>query len=311
MKQISLLAGIAALMVATAPQAAAVPTPHTEQGIPSGGVGGIHPNATFASAEEFFHPGLNPVGTNDFSCQPAEGQPPVVLIPGTGGSAFSAFSSLAPQLKAQGRCVYTFNHNPLGHNTQMSFVGDIAESARMLGSVVDRVLASTGAEQVDLVGWSQGGGPMAVYYLNKLGGAPKVHKVVGIVPSHHGTNFWWAHEHAERVPGVRERYDAMVAPINGLALTQQLAGSEFVSELYSEPVKADYMNIASQHDQVVLPYQHSFLPGADNRLVQDYCPGRRTNHFNATYDPVVISLVLEGLTGVPHSIDCEAPVPLG
>lgn len=302
---------LALMLLFGATPAHAVPTPFTDQGFPTGGTGGIHPLPAAAALQEVFQPGLAPVGANDFSCKPAEGQYPVVLIPGTTGSAFNSFSALAPALKAEGLCVYTFNHNPLGFSSQISFAGDIADSARMLGEVVDKVRAETGAEQVDLVGWSQGGGPLPVYYINKLGGAEKVRKVVGIMPSHHGTNFWLVHDYAQRNPAVRADFDNLGTAVNGLALAQQLAGSAFIEDLYSEPVRAEYMNIATQYDQIVLPYSNSFLEGADNRLVQDYCPGRRTTHFNATYDPVVFALILEGLTGVAQPKNCATPPPLG
>lgn len=305
-----LVSVLCAAMLCVAP-AHAAPAPFTDRGIPTGGEGGIHPLPAAATVEEIFRPGLNPAGSNDFSCRPAKGQRPVVLIPGTTGSTFSSFSGLSPVLKAEGLCVFTFNHNPLGYTSQMSFGGDIAESAAMLATVVDRVLAETGAEQVDLVGWSQGGGPMAVYYLNKLGGAPKVRKVVGIVPSHHGTELGALRGLIDAQSSSRTRLEHAGAAINAQALMQQLAGSDFLIDLYSEPITSDYMNISTVFDQVVRPNTNSFLPGADNRLVQDYCPGRRTTHFNSTYDPVVYALVLEGLSGVPRDKDCATPPPIG
>lgn len=301
---------IALILFFGATPAYAAPTPFTDNGFPTGGTGGIHPMPAAAALQELFQPGLTPVGANDFNCKPAKGQHPVILIPGTTGSAFNSFANLSPVLKNEGLCVFTFNHNPLGFTSQASFAGDIADSARMLGTVVDKVLASTGAEQVDLVGWSQGGGPLPVYYIEKLGGAEKVHKVVGIVPSHHGTNFWLFHDYAQRNPAVRADFDNVGVAINALALAQQLAGSKFIEDLYREPVRADYMNIATQLDQIVLPYSNAFLDGADNRLVQDYCPGRQTTHLNATYDPVVHALVLEGLSGVSRPKNCGAPLPV-
>ena len=59
-------------------------------------------------------------------------------------------------------------------------------SAGELNAFVDKVLAATGAAEVDLVGHSQGG-MMPRYYLKFLGGAAEVHTLVGLSPSNHGT----------------------------------------------------------------------------------------------------------------------------
>ena len=64
--------------------------------------------------------------------------------------------------------------------------GPIAASAEELGAFVQKVLAATGAAQVDMVGHSQGG-MMPRYYLRFLGGASKVRTLVGLAPSNHGT----------------------------------------------------------------------------------------------------------------------------
>lgn len=58
--------------------------------------------------------------------------------------------------------------------------GDIRDSARRLNQVVDRALAETGADAVDLVRHSQGGGILSDYYLRFLRGSEKVQTKVGI-----------------------------------------------------------------------------------------------------------------------------------
>jgi hypothetical protein len=58
--------------------------------------------------------------------------------------------------------------------------------AREFGPFVDAVLAATGAKQADLVGHSQGG-MMPRYSMGFLGGAKKVHHLIGIAPCNHGT----------------------------------------------------------------------------------------------------------------------------
>ncbi|GII95442.1 hypothetical protein Ssi02_56730 [Sinosporangium siamense] len=49
------------------------------------------------------------------------------------------------------------------------------------------MLTTTGATKVDLVGHSQGGGPLPRWYLKFLGGAPKVRKLIGLGAANHGT----------------------------------------------------------------------------------------------------------------------------
>ena len=63
---------------------------------------------------------------------------------------------------------------------------DIAQSAAELSVFVSQVLAATGASRVDIVGHPQGG-MMPRYYLKFLGGAAKVHTLVGLAPSNHDT----------------------------------------------------------------------------------------------------------------------------
>ena len=62
----------------------------------------------------------------------------------------------------------------------------LAAAAAAHPAPVDRVLAATHARQVDVVGHSQGG-MMPRYYIEFLGGAAKVHVLVGLAASNQGT----------------------------------------------------------------------------------------------------------------------------
>src|SRR5699024_12326196 len=98
---------------------------------------------------------------------------------------FRSYQAGAPLLKSAGYCVCTFNFgNPSGvAQMPVQAIGDIHGSGRELADTVDRVVAATGAEEVDLVGHSQGAGALPDYYINELGGADKVHSRVGLAPS--------------------------------------------------------------------------------------------------------------------------------
>ncbi|WP_411776321.1 esterase/lipase family protein, partial [Escherichia coli] len=66
--------------------------------------------------------------------------------------------------------------------------GNIYSTAAFMAHFIDRVLKTTGAQKVDLIGHSQGGGPLPRAYIKYYGGAKKVHHLVGLVPSNKGTS---------------------------------------------------------------------------------------------------------------------------
>ena len=200
-----------------------------------------------------------PPGANDWDCQPNAGHPnPVVLVHGTFASMYESWLALSPRLAQRGYCVFALNYGDRG-------TGPIQESAKELAAFVDRVLDATGAEDVSIVGHSQGG-MMPHYYLAFLGGAREVEELIGIAPSNHGTT-------------------SLLAPPAGAvfctACTQQSAGSDFLRKLNSggevEP-GVDYTVIATRYDEVVTPYTSQFLDGPRVRSPTSSCrkPARRT-----------------------------------
>src|SRR3954452_11211189 len=82
------------------------------------------------------------------TCSPAHPQP-VVLVHGTFGDSTNWALDRA-KLAADGYCTFALDYGNRG-------TGEIGRSARQLSDFVDRVLAATGAAQVDIVGHSQGG----------------------------------------------------------------------------------------------------------------------------------------------------------
>src|SRR5437660_963762 len=75
---------------------------------------------------------------------------PVVLVPALGGDVGSEWQAASPLLANHGYCVFAYDYRSEGH-------AHIATVAAGLATLVDRVLAATGARQVDIVGHSQGG----------------------------------------------------------------------------------------------------------------------------------------------------------
>ncbi|HLI33011.1 MAG TPA: alpha/beta fold hydrolase [Solirubrobacteraceae bacterium] len=134
-----------------------------------------------------YYPTYVPVTDN--GCRPSAQHPyPVVLVQTTLANEGSNWVTLAPLLADNGCCVYAFNYGATQHSLggRIDALDHIERPAEELSTFLDRMLAQAGARQIDLVGHSQGG-MMPNHCLGFLGGAPKVHMLIGLAPSNHGT----------------------------------------------------------------------------------------------------------------------------
>ncbi|MGW4566638.1 esterase/lipase family protein [Streptomyces sp. NPDC004561] len=266
-----------------------------------------------------FDAGEAPPGADDWNCRPtAEHPDPVVLVHGTLENMNDMWRGAAPLLAAEGYCVFALNHGGSSPTAPFQGVGRMEDSAATLASFVDRVLAATGAAKVDLVGHSMGGGPVPRYYLKNFpGAAGKVGKLVGITPSNHGTT----------LDGLTElgRQLHMLEPVNALlehdypSFVEQETGSDFNRALDAggDTVPGvDYTVITTTDDEVVTPSTNGYLtagPGATvkNITVQDTCGLDATDHLEASYDPVVLTHVLNALDPAhPRPVRCQLVLPL-
>ncbi|GAA2438530.1 esterase/lipase family protein [Streptomyces macrosporus] len=217
-------------------------------------------------------------GWNDYSCTPSDRRPrPVVLVHGTFGNSVDNWLGLAPYLVARGWCVFSLDYGALPGVPFFHGLGPIEESARELSAYVDRVLEATGADEVDIVGHSQGG-MMPRYYLKFLGGAGKVNALVGIAPNHHGTDLLGLTRLLEYFPGVEDLLGTHTP-----ALRDQVVGSDFLRRLNAggDTVPGvEYTVIATRYDQIVTPWRTQFLdgPGVRNILLQDVCAADLSEH---------------------------------
>jgi triacylglycerol esterase/lipase EstA (alpha/beta hydrolase family) len=286
-------AGLVAAAVARAPGAAATPA-----------AVGSYPVGSSATGytDWLTAPNANPPGVNT-GCRPSAAHPePVVLLEGTTSRIVASFARLGPTLANAGYCVYGLNYGSTALTTAthgtVGAMGDIAASAGQLSTFVNQVLARTAASKVDIVGWSQGGGPLPRYYLQDLGGAAKVDQLIGLAPSNYGTTFFGALsligavESAAHLPLL----DYAGAP----AFAQQLDTSPFITALnaHGDTVPGvRYTVIETRYDDVVTPYTNAFLrgSGARNILLQDQCPLDATDHLGIPYDDNAIQDVLNAL----------------
>ena len=280
-----------------------VAAPHSPEGVPSNVEG---PSMSrFAPAVRFAmrHPGAKVPGTNDFTCTPRKGTHPVVLIPGTTEDAFTTWSYYGPRMQAAGLCVYTFNYNPMTHPLveAVSTTGNIYSTAAFMAHFVDKVLKSTGADKVDLVGHSQGGGPLPRAYIKYYGGDKKVNHLIGIVPSNKGTSILGMEKFLNE-PGTPANtiMSAGARYRNLESAPQQLQGSTFLKDLNAGGMTAPgvkYTVIATRFDNRVFPWTNALIPepGAKNIVIQDVCPLDHSAHTNITYDPMTYQVVANAL----------------
>jgi triacylglycerol esterase/lipase EstA (alpha/beta hydrolase family) len=241
-------------------------------------------------------PSASPPGANNWSCRPSAAHPrPVILVHGTFEDMSGNWQALSPLLYDHGYCVFALNYGSYEGSGQFGVyaTGDIAQSAEQLAGFVGQVLAATGARKVDLVGHSQGG-MMPRYYLRFLGGAAKVHTLVGLSPSNHGTTLDGIFTLANLL-GVGSAFGVLCP-----ACEQQEAGSAFLAKLNAGKDTVPgvhYTVIQSTNDEVVTPYSSAFLSGTNvtNILLQSQCVLDQGEHLSAPYDHIADADVLTAL----------------
>ncbi|MFC4907658.1 esterase/lipase family protein [Actinomadura gamaensis] len=239
-------------------------------------------------------------GANIWTCKPSAAHPyPVVIVHGTTSNFGSSGAMLGPALANAGYCVYGFNYGAnaftLGH---LYGLGDVAQSARTMSAFVERVLASTGASKVDVIGGSQGG-MMPNYYIKRLGGAARVRTMIGLSPTNHGTTMQGLVNLGRtlHVLGlVNDFYELVDSP----AYVQQEDGSDFQQALFADGDTVPgvrYLTLATTHDTTVTPMANSFLYGGDtaNITVQDLCPDDPAGHTGMSFDGPVKQIILNAL----------------
>lgn len=259
-------------------------------------------DAATGYAQLLAHPDGLPAGMDDWSCRPSAAHPrPVILLPGTLWTLQSSFAAMSPILANAGYCVFGLNYGASRLTTQTGgriyAAGDIATSAGQLAGFVTRVLDASGAQQVDVVGWSQGG-MMPRYYLRELGGAPFVHRLVGLASSNHGTTL----DGMFRLINATSRLlgQPPFSLIGCPACTQQQDSAPFIAEVNAAgdtvPGVA-YTVIESKYDEIVTPYRSAFLsgPGVENITLQEQCPLDAAEHLSMPFDTVVIQDTLNAL----------------
>lgn len=235
-------------------------------------------------------------GVNDWSCRPAAGKEPVVMLHGLGAPSGSLIWAVgAPSIAATNRCVFTptYGVGPLG----LGGFRSMRDSSKEVAAYVDQVLAATGASKVSIIGHSEGT-TVGSYYLKFDGGAAKVKHFIGISPNYKGTTLYGLNNLVRALDlVVSGPLDAVCAACN-----EFLPPSPFIADLNRGGVTVagpTYTNIQSTYETVVVPKSSGFLqePGVVNITVQDKCWLDFSGHITMAFNPNSLALARWALNG--------------
>ncbi|APT85454.1 lipase [Corynebacterium aquilae DSM 44791] len=209
---------------------------------------------------------------------------PVVLVHGTTVSN-GDWLELGAQLRRQGWAVFAPAYGTRATN-------HVADNAEEVAAYCRQVLHATGAEQLVMVGHSQGG--LVARACQVFHDIPVKHLVCLATPNH-GTSLGGML--STRVTNERRatQMTQLIDRFFGPAGMDQIADSEFLQRLNSHPETlpgTSYTCIATKTDSTVVPAESCFLKGAQCMWVQDFFPVAMVLHEQMPYDKRVRSLVV-------------------
>lgn len=234
-------------------------------------------------------------GWNDWTCSPSADKPrPLVLLHGLGGQRFTNWFYQAPRLASEGYCVFSFTYGEGVGGELIAGLGPIRESAAETSDFVEEVLAATGAEEVDLVGHSQGT-VVAAWYVKELGGADRVENLVGFGSVFDGTSLLGLSRLIDRILPLVPDKERFIREVCDSCL-DLLEGSDFIEELNAGGLTVpgvEYTSIITRLDTVVTPYTNGAVegPGATTIELQEVCPLDLSGHVALVISPNVTTLI--------------------
>ncbi len=238
---------------------------------------------------------LKPRGVfeDDWAARPDEDHPwPIILIHGTTDTK-GVWQLLGSELREDGWAVFAPDYGARA-------TGPIAASADQVGAYIDAVQAVTGAEQVVLIGHSQGG-IVARYWMHNHDAVDRVRHIICLSAPNHGTtqggivSSLISNRRQEHV--MRSIIDAYFGP----AGMEQIVGSATLNELNHNGDLApgvSYTCVATKQDSIVVPPETCFLDPGDtpdgtvrNVYVQDVDKRAVVLHMDMPMDKRVRAIV--------------------
>ncbi len=294
----------AALAVFSAPIATAQP------GSPPPPPPPIQTNWIQALGYSLSNPDVEPAGMNVPGCVPSPSHPrPLILVNGTFENSYTNWSYIAPQLAADGYCVFGLNYGG-AHGSPIQQTGNMRASGLQLAAFVDKVRAETGSAKVDLVGHSQGG-LLPLYYINVLDGADKVDTFVGVEPATNGVALYGIAPVIAANPVLRSAFGLLLA-----ASTDFSVGSDFIRETAANGLtrpQVRYTTIISRNSLLITVAEAQLppAPNVKNIVLQDICAQDYADHVTIVYDDITLDVIRQALdpTAIP-AVECHLVVPL-
>ncbi|MFI6169562.1 alpha/beta fold hydrolase [Nocardia sp. NPDC051052] len=281
------------------------------------GSGPVLPAWLAAFGYGLLNPDAAPPGANDWNCKPTAAHPrPVVLLHGTWMNAYNSFAFMGQPIKDAGFCTFAFNYGRSGPVQGGGLppvlpgvmgTGNIEDSAKQLGTFVDRVLAATGAPAVDIIGYSQGGA-MANWYTKFEGGADKVQHLITFGATHHGSTIDGIAALGRAINNIGVDVVGASSIVVGHAVAEQTIGSDFVNRLNANGDTIpgiDYTVVGTRYDEIMTPYNLTFLrqgrgASVENVTLQDGCELDLSDHQTLMYSPRALSIALRALDPAGH-----------
>lgn len=255
------------------------------------------------------HLGQSWPGVDDVDCTPTADKPrPVILLHGTGATGVNNWGTFAPALLNEGYCVFAPTYGVMPGPPLFAATGRLVDHVAEVAAVTDRVLEATGAEQVDVVGHSQGG--TVGLLLAKVARPGKVGTMVSIAGYAGGT--------PAAVPGLSSLaevvdLDAMGAEYSHLIPDGPLpipfpslvdigrdapAGRDLYLDGHPFHDGTRYTLLASVKDAIVPPglgFPPDAHPAVARHVLQDTCPINGADHMSMMTDPQTLDLTLNAL----------------
>ncbi|KAG0378778.1 hypothetical protein BGX24_002817 [Mortierella sp. AD032] len=224
----------------------------------------------------------------NWSCVPSQEHPyPVIMLHGLFAPGFESWRTMAKRLSDVGYCVYQLKYGMLPGFKTLGGISDIRESAKELDTYITKVLDTTHAKKVDLIGHSEGTVVARWYlkFLDRQGQVQqqeqeqeqqeregRVRSLVSIAPVGKGTSAKGLLS-MTKVLGVFDDLAEVVQPLCA-ACVQLLEGSDLLQQLYGqdglkgEVEEVRYLNIITSRDDMVTPFTNGVMAIPDESQME-------------------------------------------